>query len=60
MTTIEIEQKISDAFSGGETLCRELRLTDEEAGYIRANFCASLTAMGEHWYQLQFKRGSLT
>lgn len=57
MTIREMEQKISDAFSGGEILCRELRLSDEEADYVRAKYAAKVTAMGEHWYQLQFKRG---
>ena len=44
MTIIrEIEQKISDAFQGGEILTRELRLTSREADYIRTHYQASLT-----------------
>ncbi len=54
MTTIEIERKISEVFSGGETLCREVRLTAEEAAYVRGHYAATITEMGEQWYQLQF------
>lgn len=60
MTTIEMEQKISDAFSGGEVVCRELRLTDEEADFVRNHYAAQVTDLGEQWYQLQFKRGLLS
>ena len=38
MARIEIanfESTLSQVFHGGERLCRELRLTDEEAGYLR-------------------------
>lgn len=57
MTTIEIEQKISDVLSGGEICCRELRLTEEEARYLRAHYPGALTDLGGQWYQLQIKRG---
>ncbi len=57
MTTIEIERALSEAFSGGEVLCRELRLTDEELDYVRTACAATITDLGERWYQLQFKRG---
>ena len=60
MTTIELEHRLSDAFSGGETRCRELRLTDEERDYISAHYAVCLTDLGEQWYQLQFKRGLLS
>lgn len=60
MTTIEIDRTISEAFSGGEVLCRELRLTAEEADYVRAHYAADMTDLGECWYQLQFKRGLLS
>lgn len=53
MTTIEIEQKISDAFRGGEIAARELRLSTEEADYIRATLSATLSAMGNHWYEVR-------
>jgi hypothetical protein len=57
MTTIEIDRVLSEAFSGGDVLCRELRLTDEEIDYVRTAYTATVTDLGERWYQLQFKRG---
>lgn len=57
MTALEIDRVFSDAFSGGEILCRELRLTDEEIGYVRAHYAAEVIDLGGNWYQLQFKRG---
>ena len=38
MSATELDQAVSEAFSGGEVLCRELRLTPEEADYIRAHY----------------------
>lgn len=58
MTTIEIEQKISDAFQGGELLRRELRLTRQEAEYIQSHYPASLSPLtvGERaWYEIIFQ-----
>ena len=59
MTIIrEIEQKISDAFQGGEILTRELRLTSREADYIRNHYQASLTPLtvGDGaWYEISFR-----
>lgn len=59
MTTIEIENKVSAAFRGGEVRARELRLTDEEAEYIRAHYAAVLTPQGESggkgWYEITFR-----
>ena len=59
MTIIrEIEQKISDAFQGGEILTRELRLTSREADYIRTHYQASLTPLtgGDGaWYEMSFR-----
>lgn len=57
MITTDLDRVFSEAFSGGEVLCRELRLTDEEIGYVRAHYAAEVTDLGDHWYQLQFKRG---
>ncbi len=59
MTTIEIEQKVSDAFQGGEILRRELRLTRQEADYIRSHYPARLSPLtaGERaWYEIIFLR----
>ena len=59
MTIIrEIEQKISDAFQGGEILTRELRLTSREADDSRTHYQASLTPLtvGDGaWYEISFR-----
>ena len=58
MPTIEIESKIADAFRGGEIRCRELRLTGEEAAYIRAHFAAVVlhgAGRGKSWYEITFR-----
>lgn len=59
MFTIEIERKITEAFRGGELRCRELRLSGEEAEYIRTHFSASVTPMGpesgKSWYEISFQ-----
>lgn len=59
MTTIELEHKITAAFHGGDLRSRELRLTDEEADYIRAHTAASVTPLGESggkgWYEITFR-----
>lgn len=59
MTTIEIEQKISAAFRGGEIRKRELRLTGAEAAYIAAHFSVVLTPLGagadKTWYEITFR-----
>ena len=62
MARIEIanfESTLSQVFHGGERLCRELRLTDEEAGYLRRAYphaCIkplSGPVGGKAWYQVQ-------
>ena len=59
MTTLEIEQVLSDAFRGGELRRRELRLSQEEAEAIRASFPARLAPLGESggktWYEITFQ-----
>ena len=59
MTKIEIEHTLSEAFQGGELRRRELRLSPEEAEYIRAHSAARLTPMGESggktWYEITFQ-----
>lgn len=58
-TIIELEQKITAAFRGGELRTRELRLTSEEADYIRARYPALVTPMGpaadRSWYEITFR-----
>ena len=55
----KLERILSDAFRGGELRRRELRLTPEEADYIRAHSAARLTPMGESggktWYEITFQ-----
>lgn len=59
MSTIEIENLISEAFCGGELRRRELRLTDGEAEYIRTHFRAVLTRLErgpeKSWYEIIFR-----
>lgn len=59
MSTIEIENMISEAFCGGEFRRRELRLTDQEAEYIRTHFRADLTSLDrgteKSWYEIIFR-----
>lgn len=59
MTTIEIEHKITAAFQGGERRTRELRLTEDEAAYIRAQYSAVITPLGQggekDWYEITFR-----
>ena len=59
MTKIEIVHTLSDAFRGGDIRRRELRLTGEEAAYIRAHFAAVVLPMepeeGKSWYEITFR-----
>ncbi len=63
MTTIDFDRALSDAFQGGETLRRELRLTEAEADYIRAAWpFARLEPMGgpggdKCWYEMRVGTG---
>ena len=59
MTRIELEHQISAAFHSGEVRRRELRLTRDEADYLRTNCAASVVPMGEGgdkaWYEISFQ-----
>ncbi len=59
MPTIEIEAMLSAAFSGGDLRARELRLTDDEADYIRTHTAATVVPMGSSggkgWYEITFR-----
>lgn len=59
MPTIEIEALLSAAFRGGDLRARELRLTDDEADYIRAHTAAQVVPMGRSggkgWYEITFR-----
>lgn len=64
MTTIEIEQKISDAFCGGEITRRELRLSAEEVRHLQDKGTVLLSRLaGDEteepspclWFDVEFK-----
>ena len=48
----KLDKLLSDAFSGGERLCRELRLSDEDARLLSLCYPATVTPMGEQWYHI--------
>ena len=56
MENTAFERELSAAFCGGEVLCRELRLTDEQAEYL-AETCptAAVEPLGGQWYQVSFE-----
>lgn len=62
MTATELQQferSLSFAFRCGECRCRELRLSGEEADYIRAAYPnATMTpleeSVGKRWYKVTF------
>ena len=55
----QLDKKLSEAFAGGGIRRRELRLTGEEAAYIRAHFAAVVLPMepeeGKSWYEITFR-----
>lgn len=55
MDEYELTARLSEAFSHGETLRRQLRLTAEEAGWAQAHYPAALTALGDGWYDMEFQ-----
>ncbi|MGN0967868.1 MAG: hypothetical protein ACI4O3_01245 [Oscillospiraceae bacterium] len=56
MEHAEFDRLLSAAFHGGEQVCRELRLSDEDARYLADHYpAAAVTPMGEQWYQVTFE-----
>ena len=55
MENTAFERELSAAFHGGETLSRELRLTDEQAEYLTGRCSAVVEPLGEQWYQVTFE-----
>lgn len=55
----ELEQRLSEAFAGGEIRRRELRLTGEEAAYVTARYAAQVRPIGpggeKNWYEIIFQ-----
>ena len=54
MNEQELDERISAAFDHGRSLCRELRLTQQEARWAAAHYSARLTELGEGWYHMEF------
>lgn len=54
MNEHELDCRISAAFGHGESLSRELRLTQQEALWAAAHYPARLTDLGEGWYHMEF------
>ncbi|MGM9607921.1 MAG: hypothetical protein ACI3XJ_10505 [Oscillospiraceae bacterium] len=50
-----LDRLLSAAFHGGEQVCRELRLSDEDARYLADHYPAVVQPMGEQWYQVSFE-----
>lgn len=55
MERIELDRLLSAAFRGGETLSRELRLSEEDARLLADHYPAAVKPLGEQWYQVTFK-----
>ena len=51
----ELTARFSAAFGGGERLRRELRLSEEEARWARTHYPATLTPLGDGWYNMEFQ-----
>ena len=58
MEHAEFDRLLSSAFHGGETVCRELRLSDEDARFLAEHYPATVEAMGEQWYQVTFEEAN--
>lgn len=54
MEHAELDRLLSAAFRGGETLSRELRLSEEDARFLASHYPAVVTPMGEQWYRVTF------
>lgn len=55
MEITAFDRELSAAFCGGERVCRELRLTDEQARYLSEHYPAVVQPMGEQWYTVTFE-----
>ena len=55
MEHAEFDRLLSSAFHGGELTCRELRLSDEDARFLAEHYPATVTPLGEQWYQVTLK-----
>ncbi len=57
MEHAEFDRLLSLAFHGGETLCRELRLSEEQVRFL-TRYSARVEPMGEQWYRITFTQGA--
>lgn len=55
MERADLERLVSSAFCGGERLCRQLRLSDEDARFLAEHYPVTLDPLGEQWYQITFQ-----
>ena len=55
---LRLERWISESFEGGQIRCRELRLTEAEAGYVARAYAAHLRPLGDQWYEITFFGGA--
>lgn len=58
MNHAEFDRLISSAFHGGELTRRELRLSDEDARFLAEHYPATVTPLGEQWYQVTFEEAN--
>lgn len=52
------DRLLSSAFHGGELTRRELRLSDEQARFLAEHYPATVTPLGEQWYQVTFEEAN--
>lgn len=56
MTHAEIDRLLSSAFHGGELMCRELRLSEQDAQFLAGHYPAAVKSLGGSWYEVTFIR----
>ena len=58
-TKVRLEQALSEAFAGGAVRRRELRLTDQEADWLRSRYPVLVRPIGpggeKNWYEITFQ-----
>ncbi len=59
MEHAEFDRLLSSAFHGGETLKRELRLSEEQVRLLTDCYPALVEPMGGQWYQVTFSLGAI-
>ena len=59
MEHAEFDRLLSAAFHGGETLRRELRLSEEQLRLLADHYPATVEPLGEQWYCVTFTQGAI-